>query len=300
MKKFLDYKLSFPKLDDNKRKDLFFDAYLDSSFSNCPNDCTFFYGYMTRINGKSISWWSKKEPQIYLSSCEAEYHMMTKTTREIIFIENLLYELKLPHNKPVILNVDSEPARVIAMIPLVTQRNKHFNQKDHYVRYKVANETVEIKYVPTVENLANIFTKPLTPMKLNLLREDLIFQCAARDYWSIWDDFKLGEVCYKSCSVVFYSIWCHLVALLLWLITALSLSLFPFSVVFFSLYYFLFFYFSWCLFYLFLIWFCPCFLSQKHCFCVPFYSYHNHISTVFSLPSHSLSWANVHFVCFLE
>ena len=43
--------------------------------------------------------------------------MMIKTTREITFIENLLCELKLPYNKLVILNVDSEPARVIAMIP---------------------------------------------------------------------------------------------------------------------------------------------------------------------------------------
>ena len=107
---------------------------------------------------------------------------MTKTTREITFIENLLCELELPHNKPVILNVDSEPARVIAMIPRVTQRNKHFNQKDHYVRHKVADETVEIKHVPTAENLADIFTKPLTPAKLNPLREDLISQCAAGDH----------------------------------------------------------------------------------------------------------------------
>ena len=106
--------------------------------------------------------------------------------------------------------------------------------------------------------------------------------------------------CYEPCLVVFYSIWCHPVTLLLQLITALSLSLFPFSVVFFPLYYFLFSYFSWCLFYPFLIWFCPCFLPQKCCFCVPFYSCHDHISTVFSLPSHSLSWANVHLICFLE
>ena len=114
-------------MDNNERKDLFFDAYLDSSFPNCPDDCTSSYGYVTRINGRSIFWQLKKEPQIYLSSCEAEYHAMTETTREITFIENLLCELKLPHNKPVILNVDSEPARVIATIPQMTQRNKHFN-----------------------------------------------------------------------------------------------------------------------------------------------------------------------------
>ena len=155
---------------------------MDSSFSDCPDDCTSSYGYVMRINGRPISWQSKKEPQIYLSSCEAEYHAMTETTREITFIKNLLCELELPHNKPVILNVDSEPARVIAMIPRVTQRNKHFNQKDHYVRHKVADETVEIKHVPTAENLADIFTKPLTPAKLNPLREDLISQCAAGDH----------------------------------------------------------------------------------------------------------------------
>ena len=70
----------FSKLDNNKRKDLFFDTYSDLSFSDCPDDCTSSYGYVTRINGKPISWRSKKEPQIYLSNCKAEYHTMTETT----------------------------------------------------------------------------------------------------------------------------------------------------------------------------------------------------------------------------
>ena len=78
--------------------------------------------------------------------------------------------------------MDSEPARVIATIPQVTQRNKHFNQKDHYVRHKVADETVEIKHVPTAENLADIFTKPLTLTKLNPLRKNLISQCATGNH----------------------------------------------------------------------------------------------------------------------
>ena len=56
LKKFPDYRLSFPKLDDNERKDLFFDAYSDSSFSDCPDDCTSSYGYVMRINGRPISW----------------------------------------------------------------------------------------------------------------------------------------------------------------------------------------------------------------------------------------------------
>ena len=56
LKKFPNYRLSFLKLDDNERKDLFFDAYLDSSFSNCPDDCTSSYGYMTKINERPIFW----------------------------------------------------------------------------------------------------------------------------------------------------------------------------------------------------------------------------------------------------
>ena len=58
---------------------------------------------------------------------------MFETTKEVNFIENLLSKLEMSHNQPTILNVDSEPTKVIANIPCVTQRNKHFNIRNHYI-----------------------------------------------------------------------------------------------------------------------------------------------------------------------
>ena len=76
----------------------------------------------------------------------------------------------------------------------------------------------------------------------------------------------------NSVSFVFYSIWCHLITLLLWLTTAPS---FPSSLLFcciFPLYYFPLSCFSWWLFCSVLIWFCPCFPQSKHWFNAPFIS----------------------------
>ena len=89
---------------------------------------------------------------------------MSETMKEVNFIENLLSELEMPHNQPAILNVDSKPAKAIANIPHVTQRNKHFDIRDHYIQSKIADETLELKYTPTAENLTDIFTKPLPPV----------------------------------------------------------------------------------------------------------------------------------------
>ena len=106
---------------------------------------------------------------------------MSETAKEVNFVENLLSELEMPHNQPAILNVDSEPAKAIANIPCVTQRNKHFDIKDHYIRSKIVDETLELKYTPTAENLVDIFTKPLLPAKLNPLRESILSQCVTGD-----------------------------------------------------------------------------------------------------------------------
>ena len=133
MKKFPNYRLSFPKLSENERKDLFFDSYSDSSYADCPEDHCSSYGYIIKLNGRPISWRAKKSNHICLSSCEAEYHTMSETAKEVNFVENLLSELEMPHNQPTILNVDSEPAKVIANIPHVIQRNKHFDIRDHYI-----------------------------------------------------------------------------------------------------------------------------------------------------------------------
>ena len=55
LKKFPNHRLSFLKLSENERKDLFFDSYSDSSYTNCPEDYCSSYGYIIRLNGRSIS-----------------------------------------------------------------------------------------------------------------------------------------------------------------------------------------------------------------------------------------------------
>ena len=181
LKKFSNYKLNFLKLSENERKDLFFYSYSDSSYTNCSKDCCSSYGYIIKLNERSIFWWAKKSNHVCLSNCKAKYHTISETTKEVNFVENLLSKFEMPHNQPAILNIDFKPTKVIANIPCVTQRNKHFDIKDHYIQSKIVDETLELKYTPTAENLADIFTKPLPPAKLNLLRENILSQCATGD-----------------------------------------------------------------------------------------------------------------------
>ena len=95
LKKFPNYRLSFLKLSENERKDLFFDSYLDSSYADCPEDYCSSYGYIIRLNGRPISWQAKKSNHVCLFSCEAKYHAMFETAKEVNFVENLLSELEM-------------------------------------------------------------------------------------------------------------------------------------------------------------------------------------------------------------
>ena len=162
----------FPK-NQNEMKRLIIDAYSDSSFADIIDDRSSSYGFVVRANGTSISWRSKKTPQICRSSCEAEYHAMAECARELKFIDNLLQEIAIPYEHPLLLKTDSQPALTIAKVPRVNQRTKHIEILDHYIRYAIRTDVVIVKWVPSAENIADIFTKPLGTQKLNPMRDVL-------------------------------------------------------------------------------------------------------------------------------
>ena len=72
----------------------------------------------------------------------------------------------------VILNVDNQGAIALAKNPVYHQRSKHIDIRYHYIRLEVENKNVELIYVPSEDNVADIFTKPLT--KKNLLKFSVI------------------------------------------------------------------------------------------------------------------------------
>ena len=108
-----------------------------------------------------ISWQSKKQPTIALSSMEAEYMAESLATRQIIWLRTLTAELGIPYSGPTILNVDNQGAIAYSNNAINHGRTKHIDIQHHFVREKVISHEVDIRYCATDDNLADLLTKAL-------------------------------------------------------------------------------------------------------------------------------------------
>ena len=118
-------------------------------------------GYVFTIAGGAVTWSSKKQPRVALSTPEAKYVAATQAVKQLLWHRNLFQELDLPHENPAILRTDNQAAISISKNPEFHAQTKHFDIDLHFLRDHVETGTLKLEYVPSKENLADIFTKPL-------------------------------------------------------------------------------------------------------------------------------------------
>ena len=121
-------------------------------------------GYLFNVGSGAISWSSKRQPTVALSSCEAEYMGETQATKEAIWLRRLLKELLGKGTDEPIATViygDNQGAIMLAKNPQYHARTKHIDIQHHFVREKQAEGLVDIQYKPTSEQIADGLTKPL-------------------------------------------------------------------------------------------------------------------------------------------
>ena len=138
------------------------------------------YCFVLNKKGPAISWRCSKQRIIALSSCEAEYVALTDATKEAKFLRQLLADIQgrtidgvklYNHNQDAIvsLHADNQGAIALAKNSVHHQRSKHIDIKYHFIRLAVEEGIIDLQYIPTAENIADQFTKPLSSVKLNEL-----------------------------------------------------------------------------------------------------------------------------------
>jgi hypothetical protein len=131
-------------------------------------------GYLFNVGSGVISWSSKRQPTVALSSCESEYMGQTQATKEAIWLRRLLNEL-LDAEEPVatVIFGDNQGAIALSKNPQHHARTKHIDIQQHFVREKVAEGLVEIRHVSTADQIADGLTKPLPKDPFNRFRQAL-------------------------------------------------------------------------------------------------------------------------------
>ena len=125
-------------------------------------------GYCFSLNQMSapISWKSKKQETVALSSCEAEYMALTAATQEAMFLSMLTKDFGQNTTEPVLIRGDNQGSIHLTKNPVLNRRSKHIDIKHHFIREKYKNGVIDVRHVPTGENLADVFTKPMVKGKL--------------------------------------------------------------------------------------------------------------------------------------
>ena len=132
-------------------------------------------GYAFILNGAEVSWSSKQQEIVSLSTTEAEYIALTYTAKEAIWFRNFLTELFGPINFPMIIYNDNQSAISLAHAELgqFHTRTKHIDIRYHFIREKIDNGTLEVVYCPTAEMTADVLTKALASFKFRPLIQAL-------------------------------------------------------------------------------------------------------------------------------
>jgi len=160
-----DYKLVFRKSD----VDMNLTGFCDADWGNSEDRRSITgYGFCLSKNGPLISWKCRKQPTVALSTCEAEYMSMCAAVQESKFLLQLLKDMDLgiAVNETVVLNVDNQSAVALVKNPMFHQRSKHIDIRYHFVRDEVQNGNVQLQYVPSEDNVADMFTKTMSRIKL--------------------------------------------------------------------------------------------------------------------------------------
>lgn len=138
-------------------------SFVDADWAGNVDDRKSYTGYSFFLAGGAISWESKKQPSVALSSTEAEYMALSQASKEAVYLRNLIMELGFPKyvSDPIHIYCDNTGAQQLVKNPVYHARTKHIDIRHHYVRQIYEESIIELKYISTEDMIADILTKNL-------------------------------------------------------------------------------------------------------------------------------------------
>ena len=108
-----------------------------------------------------IAWWSRLQKSVSASTAEAETFAAALASREAIYVRDLLADLSFGVTRPTPLYLDSKAALDLAVDPVAFKKTKHILRHAFELRDRVARRLFTPSFVPSEDQLADIFTKAL-------------------------------------------------------------------------------------------------------------------------------------------
>ncbi|GJV06960.1 hypothetical protein Tco_1344616 [Tanacetum coccineum] len=128
------------------------------------------------LGDKLVSWISKKQDCTAMSFAEAEYVALSASCAQVMWMRTQLQDYGFNYNK-IPLYCDSQSAIAISCNPVQHSRTKHIHTRYHFIKEQVENGIIELYFVRTEYQLADMFTKALSEDRFQYLVRRIGMRC---------------------------------------------------------------------------------------------------------------------------
>ena len=151
-------------------------GYCDADWAGNIDDRKSTSGGCFYVGNNLVSWSSKKQNSVSLSSSEAEYIAAGSACTQLLWMKQILKDYEIEQGK-MTLYCDNLSAINISKNPVQHSRTKHIDIRHHFIRDLVEHSIVTLEHMPTKNQLADLFTKPLDKERFKTLRMSIGMIC---------------------------------------------------------------------------------------------------------------------------
>lgn len=146
-------------------------GFTDSDYAGDQDDRKSTSGYVFMLGTGAVSWSSKKQPIVTLSTTEAEFVAAASCACQAIWLRRIFKEIQFKQQGATSIYCDNSLTIKLSRNPVLHGRSKHIDVKYHFLRDLAKDEVINLIFCRSEDQVADIFTKPLKTPLFHKLRE---------------------------------------------------------------------------------------------------------------------------------